>query len=140
MKRCKTTKYCFLFLVLFIFSVSMNKIMAQETDNILDIISTYISEGDSDALSKYFDNMIELNILRNEGTYSKTQSKYILDEFFKKHPPKNFIIKHKGTSDKGAHYAIGTYFSEGKQYRTYFLMKKSKNQYLLQIFHVGLNE
>lgn len=113
---------------------------SQQNNNLLDKISDYIKKGDQESLSNYFSNVIEMNILKNEGTYSKTQSKFILGDFFKNHPPEDFKIKHKGTSDNGSLYAIGTYYSEGKEYRTYYLIKKEKNDYFLQIIHFGLKE
>lgn len=110
--------------------------MPQEgTDQIHDKISTHISNGDSENLSAHLGSTVELSIMSKDGTYSKTQCGYILKDFFSKHPPSSYKIKHKGTSDKGSIYAIGNYVSGKEAFRVYYMMKKESGEFQLVIIH-----
>jgi len=112
------------------------KAMSQEsTDQIHDKISTHISNGDSENLSKHLGSTVELSMMSKDGTYSKTQCGYIIKDFFSKHPPSSYKLKHKGTSDKGSIYAIGNYVSGKETFRVYYMMKKESGEFQLVIIH-----
>lgn len=94
-------------------------------------VSQAIQGGNSAELSKYFNNSIDLTIPGSEGTYSKVQAEQILKSFFSKYPPVSFSINHKGSSNDGSVYAIGTYKSKSQSFRTYFLTKPIGGQLLI---------
>lgn len=103
----------------------------------IDVIAELIGIADHEELSNHFNTLIELSLPENEGTYSKTQSKFILKDFFKKNPPVSFEIKHQGESNNGSLYAIGTYKTRSNEYRTYYLLKLVNGKYLIHLMQIN---
>ena len=101
-------------------------------DAVSDKVTEAISEGDASELSKLFNSTIDINIPENDGTYSKNQAEIIVKKFFKKNPVTKFSINHSGSSNDGSKYSIGTYLSNDKTYRVYFLLKKTLEKYFIQ--------
>lgn len=96
-------------------------------------VSNAIKAGNATMLAKYFNNTLDLVVPGQEITCSKTQAEQILKDFFQKNPPKSFKINHQGASKDGSQFSIGTYVSTAdKSFRTYFLLKKSGANMLIQ--------
>lgn len=128
-KSSKVVKYIGkIVIALFFATVVVNNVTAQD---IHTKISKAIQTGSSTELSKYFNNSIDLTIPASEGTYSKVQAEQILKSFFLKYPPVSFTINHKGNSNDGSLYAIGTYKSKTQTFRTYYLSKPIEGQLLI---------
>lgn len=115
----------------FLFSAHIAR--SQVSDDQVEVIAEAIKESDYNKIHEYLNDMVELTIPGNEGTFSKSQTKFILKEHFQKYPPVTFIIKHKGSSDNGALYAIGEYEHKNGKFRVYYLMKKKSEKYLIHI-------
>ncbi len=105
--------------------------MSVSAQDINGKVSMAIKSSNSTELSKYFNNSIDLTIPGSEGTYSKVQAEQILKSFFTKYPPVSFTINHKGSSNDGSVYAIGTYKSNSVTFRTYYLTKSIGGQLLI---------
>jgi hypothetical protein len=96
-------------------------------------VSDAIKTGNVTTLARYFNTTLDISVPGNEGTYSKTQAELILKEFFTKNPPSSFKINHNGSSKDGSVFFIGTYISkQNKNFRTYCLLKKAGDKYLIQ--------
>ena len=103
-------------------------------DDVIDDVAITIKNGNSGRLAAFFSSTIDLLLPGNEGTYSKTQAELIVKDFFSKYPPSNFTIKQRGSSSEGSKFAIGNYTSaQGKIFRTYFLLKKTNNNFLITL-------
>lgn len=127
--------YLFIFFV-FVFHSNVNAINAKKNspDEVIDEVAIAIKSGNSGRLAAFFSSTIDLLLPDNEGTYSKTQAELIIKDFFSKYPPSNFIIKQRGSSSEGSKFAIGIYqCTKGKSFRTYFLLKKSNNNYFITL-------
>ncbi len=97
---------------------------AQSTGKVaFDAIEKLLKTGDAPALSAYFPDTIECDLLGEEGVYSKAQAAMIVKRFFEKHVPKSFSFKH--SSDKQAvKYAIGILQTQANdKYRVTIFMK-----------------
>ncbi|HLO91906.1 MAG: DUF4783 domain-containing protein [Chloroflexota bacterium] len=105
-----------------------NNAVAQDVNS---KIAQAIQSSNATQLAKYFNNSIDLTIPGSEGTYSKVQAEQILKSFFTKYPLVSFTINHKGNSNDGSMYAIGTYVSKAQSFRTYFLTKPIGGQLLI---------
>lgn len=103
-------------------------------------ISQAIKASNASELSRYFNNSIDLTIPGSEGTYSKVQAEQIIKSFFVKYPPVSFTINHKGNSNDGSMYAIGTYKSNTHSFRTYYLAKPIEKQLLIHQLKFELKE
>lgn len=121
--------YCSIILISII-SFQAKSVQAQDivSNNVIEAIS----KGDASELSKLFNSTIDINIPENEGTYSKNQAEIIVKKFFKKNPITKFTINHSGSSNDGSKYSIGTYKSNNKTFRVYFLLKKTSEKYFIQ--------
>lgn len=75
---------------------------------------------------------ILLNILGEEGAYSKSQAKLILKDFFAKKPGGSFkfIFKSKESSDGS--FAIGNYEAKGESYRVTIHFKKDGSDFKIE--------
>lgn len=112
-----------------------NSSMAQSFNEIDNKINHAIQAGSIEQLSPYLNTTIELCIPGKEGSFSKTQSRVIIQSFFKKYPPNSYSIKNQGTSSDGSNFSIGEYLSGNTIFRTYFVTKKSNEKILLFQLH-----
>jgi hypothetical protein len=101
-------------------------IMPQQETDIMVKITAAINAGDASKLAAGFNTTVDLTLPGNEGTYSKKQSEQILKAFFVAQPSQSFKMDHKGTSNDGSQYMIGTLkATTGKVFRVYALIKNS---------------
>ena len=63
--------------------------MAQE--DVMTTIKTHIKAGDAKQVANYFNELVEISINGEKGSYSKTQGEFILKEAFVK--KEGFIFK-----------------------------------------------
>ena len=101
-------------------------------NDIYDKVILAIKAGNAKELASMFDNSIELTILENEQTYSKAQAEQVVKDFFVKNQPKTFEVIHRGSSNEGSKYGIGTLTTGGKTFRVYFLVKQKGQVSLIQ--------
>jgi hypothetical protein len=89
--------------------------------------------GNTTELTKFFNTSIELAILDQEDIYSKQQAELIIEDFFSKHMPTNFVILHKGGKE-GSQYAIGNLVTSKGNFRVTLLIKQHESkQYIHQL-------
>ncbi|WP_018472586.1 DUF4783 domain-containing protein [Echinicola pacifica] len=100
---------------------------AEAQDKDADEIALSIKAGSSRELSSFFDEEVQLTIIGNEGDYSKNQAELVIKDFFKKFPPVDFEIVHRGKSGTSIAYFIGTYQSNSLSFRMLIKCKKDKN-------------
>ena len=102
---------------------------AQDSNNVLDKIGTALKQADATKLAEYFNTTIDLEAGTSDGTFSKTQAEMIMKDFFKKTPVLSYTSNHRGSSDDGSKYMIGTYKSvNGDSFRVYILLKQIENK------------
>jgi hypothetical protein len=99
-------------------------------------ISNAVNSGNSKALSRYFNEMVDLNIPGYKANYSKTQSERIIKNFFSKCPVKSFLISRQGTSPDGSKFSIGMLDAGNKKFRLYYLYRKANKVYLIFQFQI----
>ena len=90
----------------------------------LDAISTALSAGDADALSKFFGDNVEISISDDEQIYPKAKATEIVRGFFTNNKPKSFSQVHKGNSRENSdQYCIGNLAATNGNYRVYLYLK-----------------
>ena len=106
---------------------------AQKTADVFVPIGKYIQMGDSDKLSAWFSNNLELDILGSVSACSKVQATQIMKDFFVKYTPKSFSIVHK-SGKAPLTYAIGNLSAGGEVFRvTLFVMTQDKGNQIQQL-------
>lgn len=81
------------------------------------------------ALSK---DKVLINVLGDEGVYSKSQATLVLKNFFTKNPAKSFSYVHKGKGSSEGSFAIGKYLSGSKEYRVTIHFKKISGTFKIE--------
>lgn len=104
--------------------------------NNFDDVLVQLKAGNASGLVRMFNSNVELTLLASEGIYSKQQAEVMLKNFFSQHPPKQVVLQHKGTSSKGAMYAIMIYESNSAKFRTYIFMKDNGNGMQINEFRI----
>lgn len=90
----------------------------------LEAISTALSTGDVDGLSKYLADNVEISIQDKAQVYSKTKAAEVLKGFFDSSKPKSFAQVHKGQSRENSdQYCIGNLTATAGNYRVYLYLK-----------------
>ena len=88
-------------------------------------LTTALKKGNYKEIAKSFDETVELEILGQEGIYSKIQAEQVLKTFFSKNMPIDFLTVHEGGKDS-ALYAIGKLSTKNGNFRVNFLFKSQK--------------
>ena len=91
-----------------------------------DLILTILKNGDSDGLSLYFDDSIELKMLDREGLYSKAQTQIIVKNFFTKNTPRTVSVSEDNLKSKYILYNYTT--SSGSKYKITISFKQNGDQ------------
>ncbi|HMC99165.1 MAG TPA: DUF4783 domain-containing protein [Ferruginibacter sp.] len=97
----------------------------------LDEVVSAMKSGNTNQITKYFDNTVEITTPGSSNSYSKDQAERVLIDFFSTNSVKSFEVVHKG-ENSGSQYCIGTLSTKGGSYRTTIFMKQKGNQQLLQ--------
>ena len=99
--------------------------------DILDSISSALNTGNVTQLSSYFDSNVDITILDQESTYSKTQAVAVVQNFFSTNTVKGFQLLHRAGSGDGC-YGIGNLQTSTQTLRTYFYVKTSGSISVIQ--------
>lgn len=105
--------------------------VAQAQLEIFNPMKEAIKANEATALVKTFAQSVDLNLEGNISTYSKAQSEFVLKDFFKKHPVKDFSIVHTGSSKGGLQFAIGRYLSGSDNYNVLIRVRQVGDEYLV---------
>ncbi len=99
------------------------------SQDIYEEFANAIRSSDSRQIAAFFGSTIDLTLINQEEIYSKAQAELILRDFFSKNGVKSFTLVHKGASQEGTLYGIGTLTtSKAKTYRLSFYMKSAKGK------------
>ena len=85
-------------------------------------IAKYIQKGDSDRLSAWFAENLEVEILGQKNECSRTQATQIIRNFFSRNTPKSFSILHK-SGNPPMKYAIGNLSTGSEVFRVVLLVR-----------------
>ncbi|MFN8252036.1 MAG: DUF4783 domain-containing protein [Ferruginibacter sp.] len=97
----------------------------------IDEVVAALKNGDAAAVSKHFDNTVEITMPDKSNTYSKSQAEMVLRDFFSTNGVKDFQVIHKG-ENAGSQYCIGTLITKNGSFRTTVFMKQKNDKQLLQ--------
>ncbi len=102
-------------------------------DGVVDQVELAIKMANSKKVTELLDASVDITIVDEEGTYSKTQANEIIKSFFQKNQVKDFKIIHKGDANGDSQYSIGKLTNEkGESYRVYVYLVKRGELYKIQ--------
>ncbi len=100
--------------------------------NPFDNVVAALKKGNVEALSRYFDKMVEISLEGESNSYSKSQASVILKDFFASHKAKDFKVIHKGKSGKGSSFGIGNLSTSKGTFRVTFFFRQKGSEVVLQ--------
>ncbi len=115
-------------IILFLLQYSCFLLAQNQSDEVFQQIEQAIKKADANALSNYFNSMVDLTIIDKEQTYSNSHAMYVVKEFFMNYPVRSFSILHKGNAGDNI-YAVGSYISTKGAFDTNIFIKKYGNTY-----------
>lgn len=110
---------------------------APQTDN-LDVftpIAKYLAQGDADRLSAWFADSVEISILGESNTCSRSHSRQILKSFLSTYRAREFEITHKA-SQANVKYALGTLSAGGEIFLVTIFVTLKDSNYQIQQFKI----
>lgn len=97
---------------------------AEVADPIWDAVSDAFRQANVRNIGSYFGNMVDLTILDQDNTLTKSQAITALETFLNKNKPKSFTQVHQGTSrGKESYYCIGELDTINGKFRVYVYFK-----------------
>ena len=123
-------KSLFTLFLIFLITVFSNQVKAQVPDEIIQSLKT----GNSKTLSEYFNQNVEMMVLKNDNIYSKAQAEQILNKFFDSNSTERFLIIPQG--GKEDQYVIGNLVTNKGTFRVTFLLKKNKGKDYIHLFRI----
>ncbi len=108
-----------------------NAALAQKTGDVFVPISKYIERGDSDALSAWFSDNLEVSIFAKTNDASRNQAKQIMKSFFKSYTPRSFAISHK-VGRPNMKYALGLLSAGGEMFQVTIFVGLEDQEYMIQ--------
>lgn len=101
--------------------------IAQQAESVIGQVNKAMKAADAKNVALHFYSTIDLEVGDTDGNFSSDQAEVILQDFFSKNPVSSYTVKHKGSSDDGSKYIIGSYVSGNKDFRVYILLKQSED-------------
>lgn len=116
---------CFLGFILLVSSV-----FAQTS---VDEVAKSMGGGDVTKVAQYFDKVVDITVIDQQSTYSKSQAEMVLKNFFAKNKFKSFFLTHKGSgANNGTIFVIGSLKTVKGPFRMDFMFKQRDNGILIQ--------
>lgn len=95
-------------------------------------VQSAFKSGNADAVAGTCKDKCLINILGEEGVYSKSQATQVLKNFFTKNPASSFSFIHKGSGSSEGAFGIGNYESRGTEYRVTIHFKKISGAFKIE--------
>lgn len=85
-------------------------------------------------MAQYFDNYVPVTINNSQQVYSHNQAQVVLQDFFDRNKPGDFLIMDNGSPDTNTKFLIGTFIATANntKYTVYVLMKTKNSAYYIQ--------
>lgn len=100
-------------------------------DDVFVPVSKYIAAGNSEALSAWFADNLEIAVLARESDASRAQARQIVKSFFDSYTPRSFDITHTA-GRANMKYALGNLKAGGETFVVTIFMSCKDNTYKIQ--------
>ena len=100
-------------------------------DDVFVPISKYIAAGNTDALSAWFADNLEIAVLAKPSDASRAQARQIVKTFFDSYTPRSFDINHTA-GRANMKYALGTLKAGGETFNVNIFLSCKDNSYKIK--------
>ncbi len=90
-----------------------------------------LEEGSSEAISRFFEDRLEISLDNDKKDCSKSQAEIVLRDFFKNNPSKGFELVQDRRPNESNVYLIGVYHSINTAFRVFIKGKIIQNKNFL---------
>lgn len=99
-------------------------------------IGKYLSKGNSEALSAWFADNLQISVISQESTASKSQARQIVKAFFETYTPRNFNITHTA-GRANMKYALGVLNAGGELFSVTIFVTCKSGTYKIQMLNIA---
>ena len=104
---------------------------SQSSTDVFTSIGKYIEAGDSEKLSAWFADNLELDITGSVNSCTRSQAKLIMRNFFNNNTPKKFSIIHKSGRPPMS-YAVGSLSAGAEKFRVIIYVRTDDGKNSIQ--------
>ncbi|MBO6067866.1 MAG: DUF4783 domain-containing protein [Bacteroidales bacterium] len=104
---------------------------SQSATDVFTSIGKYIEAGDSEKLSAWFADNLELDITGSVNSCTRSQAKLIMKNFFNNNTPKKFSIIHKSGRPPMS-YAVGSLSAGAEKFRVIIYVRTDDGKNSIQ--------
>lgn len=104
--------------------------------DIFDTLSSYFKASNSRGIAGHFAPMIELNILAEEGEYSKAQAELILRDFFLKNKAGSVRVIHRLSSSPNYRFGVLAIQTDKNKLRVSISLANDGNRFLIRSIRI----
>lgn len=120
-------------IIVFVSSLCVWATELQGVDETVNMFKNSLKNKDTHLITNFLDDIVELTYKETHSTYTKSQTLVILEDFYAKSRPTNFVVNFKGVSpNSDAQYVICTVSSKTEHFRIYLYLKNKQGKYLIQ--------
>lgn len=99
-------------------------------------IGKYLSKGNSEALSAWFADNLQISVISQESTASKSQARQIVKAFFETYTPRDFNITHTA-GRANMKYALGVLNAGGELFSVTIFVTRKSGTYKIQMLNIA---
>jgi len=103
---------------------------SQEFD-VFNPITKYMAQGNSDALSAWFADNLEISVLSQKSDASRSQARQIIKAFFQSYTPRSFTAKHTA-GRSNMKYLLGDLSAGGENFHVIIFVCYKDGAYRIQ--------
>jgi hypothetical protein len=104
--------------------------------DIFDTLSGYFKASNSKEIAGYFGPMIELNILSEEGEYSKAQAELIIRDFFSKNKAGSVKVIHRLSSSSNYRFGVLALQTDQSKLRVSISLANDGNRFMIRSIRI----
>ncbi len=105
-------------------------------NDVIDDIATCIKTANTKGLTKYFSSTVSMNLMNDEGVYSRVQAEIILRDFFNKNQPTNVQFIHRLDSNPNLKYVVLNLRTAKETYRVSYRLTNEDNIFKVTEFRI----
>lgn len=94
-------------------------------------IGKYLAKGNTEALSAWFADNLQISVISQESTASKSQAKQVMKSFFESYSPRTFTITHTA-GRSNMKYALGVLNAGGEMFNVTIFVTFKNGTYKIQ--------
>ncbi len=99
--------------------------------DVFNPIAKYLAKGDSERLSAWFSDNLEITIFSDSNDSSRNQARQIIKSFFNSYTPRSFEITHKA-GRSNMKYALGNLSAGGEMFMVTIFVGYESSSYKIQ--------